>query len=288
MRERAPDLRERAPHRKRERGGIVIRAALAYARLGWMVLPLLPSSKEPHGRLVRHGLRQATDDPRVIEEWWSRCPRANVGIRLDHVLVVDLDTRHQGHDAWRKIVDGRELPNTPRQRTPTGGEHLVFARPSFPTVAKLALGVDVLSGSGHYIVAAPSVRAEGRYSWDRAWRTPVARLPSWLAELVGRREPVVPPSRPIVYGDRVEERARKYLEGMGPAVSGSGGHAHTFRAAQVLVRGFGLKEEAAWSLLADWNQSCKPPWSENALRRKLEQALACGKMAHGAMLVEGR
>lgn len=266
----------------------MIRLALAYARMGWMVLPLLPSSKEPHGRLVRHGLHQATDDPRVIEEWWSRCPTANVGIRLDDVLVIDLDTRHRGHDAWAAIVAGRELPSTPVQRTPTGGEHLVFARPSFPTVCKLALGVDVLSGAGHYIVAAPSVRAEGRYAWTTSPRTPVAPMPEWLAELVRRPAEIVSPSRPIVYADRVEERARKYLDGMGPAISGSGGHAHTFRAAQVLVRGFGLKADAAWSLLVEWNRACLPPWGERELRRKLEQALAHGQMAHGAMLAEGR
>jgi len=69
------------------------------------------------------------------------------------------------------------------------------------------------------------------------------------------------------------ERAVKYLEKMGPAVSGNGGHSHTFHAACVLVKGFGLNAEDARPILQAWNESCSPPWTEKELEHKLTDAL---------------
>jgi hypothetical protein len=70
----------------------------------------------------------------------------------------------------------------------------------------------------------------------------------------------------------VVERARRYLTKVPPAVSGQGGHDATFRAACVLVIGFGLSEDDAWPLFMEWNATCAPAWSEKDLRRKLAQA----------------
>ncbi|WP_274532283.1 bifunctional DNA primase/polymerase [Thermus oshimai] len=57
-----------------------ILAALAYARKGYPVLPLSPGEKRPHPRLVPHGLKEASRDPRALEAWWTREPLAGVGI----------------------------------------------------------------------------------------------------------------------------------------------------------------------------------------------------------------
>lgn len=70
----------------------------------------------------------------------------------------------------------------------------------------------------------------------------------------------------------VADRARKYLERIDPAVSGQGGHNVTFRAACVLVLGFALSLDEAYGVLAEWNQACQPPWSEQELRHKVESA----------------
>lgn len=72
--------------------------------------------------------------------------------------------------------------------------------------------------------------------------------------------------------DAVVDRARKYLQRVAPAVSGSGGHNQTFQAACVLVLGFGLPENIALRLLTEWNQGCQPPWSEKDLIHKLRDA----------------
>ena len=71
----------------------LLSAALAYARRGWPVLPLREQGKAPDGRLVPHGLNDATTDETQIREWWSQAPSANVGIRTGLGLdVVDLDS----------------------------------------------------------------------------------------------------------------------------------------------------------------------------------------------------
>jgi len=68
------------------------------------------------------------------------------------------------------------------------------------------------------------------------------------------------------------ERARRYVAKLPPAVSGAGGHNATFHVACVLVQGFGFSPEQAYPLLADFNATCSPPWSDKELRHKLSQA----------------
>ncbi len=81
------------------------------------------------------------------------------------------------------------------------------------------------------------------------------------------------------------ERARAYLAQLPPAISGSGGHAATFRAALLLVRGFGLEEEDALRLLdEDYNLRCDPPWSEDDLRHKVEDAGKADQVPMGYLL----
>ena len=68
-------------------------------------------------------------------------------------------------------------------------------------------------------------------------------------------------------------RAEKYLAKIDPAIEGQGGNCQTFRAACVLVQGFALNTEAAYSILSgQWNNACQPPWPEADLREKILKA----------------
>jgi hypothetical protein len=69
-------------------------------------------------------------------------------------------------------------------------------------------------------------------------------------------------------------RASAYVERVPGAVSGQGGHRHTFSLAVKLVKGFGLTSEQALALMSDWNRRCQPPWSQRDLERKIIQAAA--------------
>jgi len=68
------------------------------------------------------------------------------------------------------------------------------------------------------------------------------------------------------------ERARAYLAHIPPAVSGQEGHNQTFIVACVLVQGFALTITEALPLLAEWNLTCVPPWTERELLHKLTDA----------------
>ncbi len=66
-------------------------------------------------------------------------------------------------------------------------------------------------------------------------------------------------------------QARKCIENLPAAISGQKGHDAAFHAACTCFL-FGLTDELAWDLLTEFNQRCKPPWSEYELRHKLTDA----------------
>lgn len=73
--------------------------------------------------------------------------------------------------------------------------------------------------------------------------------------------------------DAIVERARKYVAKMPPAVSGQSGHNQTFRVACILCLGFALERGQAMAVLAEYNQTCNPPWSDHELEHKIDSAL---------------
>ncbi len=70
----------------------------------------------------------------------------------------------------------------------------------------------------------------------------------------------------------VIERARAYVSRIPGAVSGQYGHDATYHVACTLVLGFCLSVDDAFPIIAEWNQTCQPPWSDDELRYKLEHA----------------
>ena len=82
----------------------------------------------------------------------------------------------------------------------------------------------------------------------------------------------------------VRERARRYIAAIPPAVAGRHGDAATFRVCCRLVRGFDLDDNAAMSVLAEWNEKCDPPWSAPDLRAKLHAARRYGREPIGALV----
>lgn len=67
----------------------------------------------------------------------------------------------------------------------------------------------------------------------------------------------------------IEERVRRYVAAMPPAVSGSGGHNALFNVVRALIHGFGLTPAEARPFVEDYNQRCEPPWSEGEVAHKL-------------------
>jgi hypothetical protein len=205
------------------------------------------------------------------------------------------------------------LPATWADGREGGGGHRYFVNPgALPrlTSIELAPGVELLHGyapvgkpgeAGHerghkHIIVVPPSRhfSGGRYHWLAApWETPLAPMPEWLIALAREKAEAskpkvaavpapVPRPAPATASTQprtgcqcvsIEERARRYLAKVGPAIEGHGGDKHTFAVACKLVDGFGLDVSDALPLMREWNATCVPPWPEADLVRKLTDAI---------------
>lgn len=76
-------------------------------------------------------------------------------------------------------------------------------------------------------------------------------------------------------------KARSWMTELPPAIQGQHGDDATYQAACMLVRDFGLDEEDAFELFAEWNERCVPPWNVEDLRKKIRGAKAYGQNERG-------
>lgn len=158
--------------------------ALAYARLGWRVFPVMPGGKRP---CFAGWQTDATTDPELIRRQWRRSPGPNIGVLCgERFVVFDVEAAHL--PALRQLLSHVEpsLLRTPTARTGRGGVHILVA-PFIPPSHKLMLdGVHIgeLKAGGGFIVAPPS-RTKSQYSWIRSpLEVEVAAAPECLAQLV--------------------------------------------------------------------------------------------------------
>lgn len=153
-------------------------AALEYAKRGWAVFPVEPRGKRP---IVPTGVKSASTDLRLIEEWWDVYDDSNIGLATgaSELVVIDIDDT----DSIKLLPS---IPPTLSSTTPSGGRHLFYAAPPWklgPTVGKLpgvgdTPGIDLRAGES-YVILPPSVGANGeRYEWNNA--RPIAPCPTWL------------------------------------------------------------------------------------------------------------
>jgi hypothetical protein len=197
-----------------------LEAAVAYAGLGYAVFPLAPGEKRPHGRLVPHGLKEASREEATITTWWRACPGCGVGILApEEVLVLDFDDP----TAWERLKgEYPTLGDAPRQRTPKGGYHVFLRLPQgvrlSATVRKLA-GVDLRGMGRAYVVASPTRLADGRgYTWEVPLVKP-EDLPLIPEDLLLRLLPPPLAPREVVVGSSSPRRLRGLLEAYAAAVA---------------------------------------------------------------------
>ena len=96
------------------------------------------------------------------------------------------------------------------------------------------------------------------------------------------------PDVSLVTNDQdVFNRMRQHVSTTPGAIAGEHGHDVTFRMACDLLRGFGkVSIQQVMPIFKDWNAKCSPPWSDEELQHKLEDATnTTGKI--GYLLVPG-
>jgi len=190
----------------------ILKAALQYAEMGWLVFPLhsivgedrhctcgLPNCSDAgkHPR-VQRGLKEASKDPEKILQWFgSDAPLSNIGVvtgEVSGITVIDIDIGPGkfGAESWADAIKDHGEPDTLMAQTGSGGMHVMFAYNSVLKTASNVLGKGVdCRNDGGYIVAAPSLhRSGGIYSWLN-WGTKLATLPAHLSrrkETRGRKK----------------------------------------------------------------------------------------------------
>lgn len=254
--------------------------AISYAERGMRVFPVQEGGKTPLPK--SHGCKEAIANPFEIEKVWERNPSFNIGIATgghNTLYVVDIDIKN-GKDGREPLADLERkhgpVPATLMASTPTGGLHYYFkGRKGLPNTSDtLGQGIDT-RGEGGYVVAPPSVTAQGYYRWLNDGQE-IADLPDWLVpseEEEKELEKATPrtPTYVIDPGERVR-RAMSYVGKMPESISGQGGHNAAFAAARVIVHGFELDGADARAVFDSFNQRCDPPWSDTEIEHKLQQA----------------
>ncbi|GHJ45874.1 hypothetical protein Cs7R123_32160 [Catellatospora sp. TT07R-123] len=210
-------------------------AALRYAARGISVLPLHTptpdgctcrngkdcSSAGKHPRL-RHGLHEASVNPRLIRHWWRRWPAANIGVATGTTLdICDIDTSQ----AMAVVLNLLHVASPPGPVVRTGnGWHLWYTATGLPSRVGVLPGVD-WRGRGGFAVAPPSMHGTGdRYAFTPAWtgRHLPDCPPALKALLTPRPDPAPPPTKAITNLDRyttavLDAETRRVLNAARPA-----------------------------------------------------------------------
>jgi hypothetical protein len=289
-------------------------AALRAARAGWYVFPLWPGGKTP----AMHGWRdcpgtgdcaaghlgwedRATRNEERIATWWGGSGKPlNVGIACgpSNLGVLDLDTPGGDHthgadvahgaDTLAKLAreaqgDGCQVPDqTFAVATPSSGLHLYYQAPAGVTLRNTTGAVGELvdsRASGGYVVAAGSVRPEGRYTVvnDAA----IAVLPSWLIGPLSPPAYEAPELSDRGAGPASDKRVTAYLSRVAQKVIGAphGSRHDVLLRASVslgrLVGGGDLTEQLARDTLIQAAASL-PEFSEQEAGRCIEDGLRWG------------
>src|SRR5262249_12862593 len=151
-------------------------AALAYARLGWRVVPLhhiteagecsctkgaaCGRSAGKHPR-IKNWTRDASADAGAVGLWWGKWPRATVGAGTGaEGGILDLESEEEGiADLAALQQTNGPLPRTPQAQSGNGSLHHVFRWPGGGLVVTTGSRVDKppidTRGRGGQFVAPP-------------------------------------------------------------------------------------------------------------------------------------
>lgn len=178
-------------------------AAARYIACGWPIFPIIPRGKTP---LTKHGLKDATTDPRLISDWWGQWPDANIGYPTGERIVFDVDG--SDGEAALKELEGKhgKLPHTLQAKTGRG-RHIYFAANGASvknSASKLGPHLDV-RGEGGYVILPPSIHENGsKYEWITHIKP--GPLPPQLVALLA--EPTRPQRESINPGHKICEGQR--------------------------------------------------------------------------------
>jgi hypothetical protein len=269
-------------------------AALNYAKQGVPVFPCHPGTKTP---ACPHGFKDATTDAETVAAWWDENPEYNPAFSPHEVGlgVIDLDGP-DGETAWAEAQLAHGLaPETWEVKTPRG-RHLYFKGEVPPTQGNIGQHIDT-RGVGSYALLPPSVidqrNGKGPETWGDYRRAggKVAAMPDWILPAIqasrkDRKTAALDELDLPANIDRARTMLRAYVDAGTVAQEGEYGDKTTYVVACDLL-GLGLTPETAFDLMSElWNPACDPPWSDDELQTKIENASRYAQNEAGAWAVE--
>ncbi len=264
-------------------------SAKELARKGFYVFPVVPNGKTP---CLKEYTECSTNSPEDLGRFWVESVlglhhQYNIGIATSHydgggLLVVDVDNK-EGKNGSQTLIglelEGKVLPKTRTQRTPTGGLHYIY-KVKTPVKQSVGLfgktsGIDTRSKGGYIVGAGSSI--DGKfYQMDDH---PIVDAPEWLLIKCNETASI---ARKVKNKNKISQKgakikARDYLLNHAQiAIEGSSGDQTTFATASKL-KDLGLTEENCLELMLDnWNENCQPPWGVNELTIKVSNAYQYG------------
>lgn len=238
---------------------MLLNAAFDYVAQGFKVFPLKPGGKTP---ITAHGVKDATQLPATVKEYWRKYPNANIGLSCDGLLVLDYDGKAGAESKRQLITKHGELPRTWVIKTGGGthaepkeqGEHYVYKVPTDlnirPGAGKYGYQNLDIRANDSYIVAAPSIT---RLPYETIDSSPVTDAPGWLIDIATKRRDtnkaaqteVNPDGQPIPDGQRND----------------------TLTSLAGIMRRRGMTQpEIETALLTINQQRCQPPLDESEIR----------------------
>jgi AAA domain/Bifunctional DNA primase/polymerase, N-terminal/Primase C terminal 1 (PriCT-1) len=263
-----------------------LESALDAARRGFRVHPLAPNTKKA---VLKDWPYRASRDAEEIKIWWEENPDYNIGVVLDGMAVVDIDTRKstlEQRDAW--IV--KYLPEENKSltvKTWSNGRHVFY---QLPHGLKLSSqndafmdGIDLKTGSGAYVVGAGSTIDGKSYEWVNlpdGNQRPIIILPGALIECLQERKKYKTAQRAANAGERLieeddeaERLASEWLVNHAPHGEAGNRDNTAFQVAARLYD-FGLSKQTVYSMMAvTWNEGmCSPPLDGDEIERIADSA----------------
>ena len=254
---------------------------------GLILIPMRGFSKQP-----RESLDGLEYNPSLKIQ--NTC---NYSILLRHgLMVIDVDPRsfRPGDKPLARLwadlkLDKDILKATFSVRTPRGGFHFYFKRPASVAIRKTLPdypGLEFLStmstapGSWNEDVQKP-------YEVHHGGPESISPAPSILLSLLTRPDPLTASEGNLQIDHPVNiKRYADFLASFPAAVEGQGGDNQTFKAA-VSGRDYGISPEKCLDMLVTiYNPRCNPPWGEDELEVKVDNAYNYGLNDEGVKSIE--
>lgn len=237
--------------------------ALTLYNYGFSIIPIKERDKKPIGKWYEFQTRRLT-----LNELDNAFLNKNINIgiltgSLSKIIVVDADSE----DAVVYMENNH--PSPWRVKT-SRGQHFYFKHPGINVkngVHLLGMALDV-RGDGGYVIGPGSTHPSGHiYESVGDWgnlNVDILPLfdPSWI-------ETEQKSSKKMSNVDK----AIQYLKSAAISTEGDGGDNQAFKTAAYIIDKFNIDQNVLLGLmLSHWNCRCLPPWSENDLRIKIENA----------------